>query len=110
MVTLDQQLQAQESTMLNEDFLVLIESHVPFFRSHAETKYIDIEPVIGQHFKGDFYGLLNSLAVDKKYHYLVLRMNGLLASSDYTGEDLQIMMPAYNRVDRIYANYNTKYG
>lgn len=31
MATLDQQLQAQESTMLNEDFLVLIESHVPFF-------------------------------------------------------------------------------
>lgn len=71
-----------------------IEAHLTYFKNHSTTKMISVEANEAAIYKGDFYGLLNSLRIDKKYQYPIMRVNGMLCSSDYDGLKTLFIQPA----------------
>jgi len=79
--------------ILEEQFYVLLESHLSFLRNHALTKITEVKLQQAEKYTGDFHGLLDTLAIDKKFHYLITRLNGLNCSTDYKGTNAFIIMP-----------------
>lgn len=90
-----------------ESYYILLDTHVDYFKKHSKTKYISVTGLQAEKYKGDFHGLLNYLAIDKKLHYLITRMNNLYSSSDYDGELLSIMIPEPGAVAQVIATYSS---
>ena len=93
-MSLLEQLDAPETYTLEDGYRVLIESHVPYLRTSKNTSTVTAEAQYGEKFIGDFYGLLDYLSIDKKYRYLVLRMNDLASSDAYDGVRLTFLVPS----------------
>lgn len=87
------------------EYYEVIESHLSFMRAHRSTKTITVALNQAAIYKGDFYGLLNSLHVDKKYHYPIMRVNGFLSSSDYDGLLSEILQPSEEVINDIITVY-----
>lgn len=92
----------------DEAYYVLLETHITFLKNHSETKLIEVTGREGDMYCGDFYGLLDSLSIDKKYHYLIMRMNGLVSSTDYTGEQLAFLVPNPKVISAIVSTYGSR--
>ena len=68
----------------NRDFLQLSEDHISYYKNSIQT--VSISPLTALKYKGDFYGLLDTLSVDISRHYITLRINNLRNSLDYKGD------------------------
>ena len=92
----------------SEEELHLTDNHVSWLRSHKDTKTIHVEGLDADRFTGDFYGLLVETSVDRRYHYTVLKVNGLLSSSDYDGKQQALVLPSMAAMDRVFTLYNSR--
>lgn len=89
-------------------FYVLMESHVPYFRTHAETRYVEVSRQEAEKYKGDLHGLLDTLSVNKKYHYLVMRVNDYTSSQEYDGKRIGFYIPNPRAVAEVVSTYSSK--
>lgn len=90
-----------EETYYNEDFLHMLESHMTLIKQSQNGLILPVSALQKGKYEGDFYGLLDDLRVDKKYHYIVMRFNGLISSADYAGDSDTVMIPDYGLIDNI---------
>lgn len=86
-------LKVPESHVLEQNYAVLQETHLEYLRKHPNTQIHAVTGQQAEKFIGDLNGLLDSLAVNKKFHYLITRMNGYLCSNAYDGEKLEFLIP-----------------
>ena len=91
----------------DEDYKQTLVDHIPYLVSRA-IKVLQVEPVIGIRYRGDYYGLLTLMGVAEELQWLVMRMNGYLCSSDYRGELVNIIVPNEDDLSYIYTQYNTR--
>lgn len=101
-------LSVPDDQVKDESFYVLMETHVPYLRVHEDTQYVEVTRQVAAKFKGDFHGLLNSLSVSKKFHYLVTRVNNLYKSQEYDGLRTGFYIPASGVLGDIMATYSSK--
>lgn len=98
-----------EEIYYNSDFMNHIESFMSKLRHSPNIKILnDFSPVISYKYEGDYFGLLQYLHVEKKYHYIVLRFNGYESSSDFKGEDTYVLLPDFSEVEAIKTIFLTK--
>ena len=97
-----------ETAYFEEDFIILVESHLTKLRHSPNVRERDIEPLQSYKYTGDFYGLLDSLSIDKKYHFIVLRFNGYESSADFKGEEELILVPDFNEIELLKNIYVTR--
>lgn len=102
-MALTDELILPEPHSLERNFLVLLESHLHYLRNHPQTTVRPVSALDGDVYTGDFYGLLDSILVEKKYQYPVMRVNGLRSSSDYAGKELNILIPPFTVIDQLTA-------
>lgn len=88
-------------------FLLIIETHLTQLRGSEGAKLLPIAEQQGFKYEGDFYGLLDDLKIDKKYHFIVLRVNDLLSSADYKGDLTHITLPSLSQVEILKAVFQT---
>lgn len=100
-------LRLPDPVVLDPNYYVLLESHVAYLVSHPDTETVLVTGQQAEKYTGDLAGLLNSLAIDKKYHYLIARMNGLVSSSDYDGEMTSLLIPSFPVSARFMILYDT---
>lgn len=84
----------------SEEIRNLIESNLIYFRETTEG-YINITPHETIKFDGDLYRLLNEHGINKKYHYLIMRVNGFVSSSDYTGDITFLLYPSISKFEQL---------
>ncbi len=104
-MSLLQDLNIPEDLVKERDYYELLESHMTYMKAHRSTKVLNVGLDQAAIYKGDFYGLLNSLHVDKKYHYPIMRANGLFSSSEYDGlmsEIIKLGEEVINDITTIY--------
>ena len=85
----------------------LQDSHVSFLKAHPATRVTQVEPLQADKYTGDFFGLLDYLRVGKKYHFVVMRVNGLYSSGDFDGEMQSVLIPPLDEVNKIFTIYNS---
>jgi hypothetical protein len=93
----------------NEAFYRLQETHLEYLRNHTGNRILTVPELQADIYAGDYYGLLNYLRIDKKYHYLVMRINGLFSSGDYNGENVSVIVPSFDVVNRFMTIYATRH-
>lgn len=89
------------------NYYVLLETHIPYLKTHEQTQYVEVTGQQAEMYRGDFHGLLDSLRVNKKYHYIVTRVNGLLSSTDYDGVTTGIYVPNPSTISSFLATYES---
>jgi hypothetical protein len=88
-------------------FLIIIESHLTHLRTTDGARVLPVTEQQGFKYEGDFFGLLDDLTIDKKYHHIVLRVNDLHSSADYKGDMSHVMIPSFSEVDMLKNVYQT---
>ena len=91
-----------EEVYFNLDIINHVESFMTKVRTSPNIKIRnDFSSVISYKFEGDYFGLLDYLEIEKKYHYIVLRFNGYTSSSDFKGLDTYVLVPDLNEIENI---------
>lgn len=88
-------------------FILIIETHLSQLRGSNGAKLLPVTEQQGYKYEGDFYGLLDDLKIDKKYHLIVLRVNDLLSSADYKGDLSHVVLPSLSQVELLKSIYQT---
>lgn len=100
-------LKLPNEPVIDPGYFVMLESHLPYLREKGLTSTKVVEGQQAAKYAGDFHGLLNSLQVGKKFHYLVTRLNGYVRSQDYDGLRTEILLVDERTVSGIIATYTS---
>lgn len=98
---------SDEQAYSDPGFLTLIESSLTYLRGLSGNYIITATEQQSYKYEGDFFGLLNELGIEKKYHHVVMRVNNLLTSSDYKGDFKDIIVPSLDEVALLKTTYQT---
>jgi hypothetical protein len=82
-----------------------IEFHLAWLLASAGTSTFAVADSDTIKYQFDFYGLLQAYNMPVWTHYIILRMNNLLAPTDYDGTLSIITIPSTGTVNRILSVY-----
>lgn len=84
-----------------DDLRNTLEDFMAVFRNDVSTQPLVIEPGIAQRFKADLNGLLTFLRIPQQFHYVIMRMNKMTSSDEYSETMLTLQVPNTAEVQRI---------
>lgn len=87
--------------MSEEQYYVLIESHLEYLRNHARNRILEVTALEADVYKGDLSGLLREKMVPVSSHYAIIRMNGFNSSAVYDGVATHFIIPDDSVLSRI---------
>lgn len=90
-----------DSVYYDPAFLLVIESHLTYLRSAQGLSILEVSDMQGYKYEGDFFGLLDDLGVEKKYHHIVMRVNDMASSADFKGDMQHVTLPSLTEVDNL---------
>lgn len=92
-----------------EKFLRLVEDHLPVLRASQKLNTAELPPMLANRFEHDFIGLLNYLQVPNERHPIVIRVNGLKSSEDFSSTTKQLLLPSDDDIEQLRQAYLTSY-
>lgn len=93
-----------DSAYYDPGFLTAIYAAKTYLLKNFCTPF-SIEPILAYRHEGDFYGLLDDLAVHKQYHPVILILNDYTSPSDLTITTYSIQMPDFVEIDLFKKNF-----
>lgn len=84
-----------------DDFMTMMEQHIPLLISNENTQVQPIEPALAFQYANDFYGLLLTLGIPFQYHWTMTRCNGYASPLRYEGTKTEIIIPPISEIDQI---------
>lgn len=90
-----------EDVYNSNDYKVMIESHLNYLIGLKTNNVSYITQQQNYKFEGDFYGLLNEMKIDKRFHYAIMRVNNLSNSNDYKGDRDFITVPSLTELNLL---------
>ncbi len=67
---------------------------------------VDVDPVICRRYRYDFYGLLVTLNIDKRFHYPIMLGNGMTNPTQYNGDVYTIKKFDITLLNKYYNAFN----
>lgn len=92
----------------DEKFRVVLESHLTQLRNSTNTTVLNVNKGISYVYEGDFSGLLKYYKVPIQYHWLIMKLNNYKSNYEYKPEDLTILIPEREELERIRRQYMTQ--
>lgn len=95
-------------TYYEQQFHWLIESCLNELKTNGvQHRTINIEDAYK--YEGSFYSLLLELSVPMHYHWITLRVNGMVNEMEYNSEEHPfILIPSSDLIERLHSYYITK--
>jgi len=97
-----------EDVYYDLNFIIMLESHLTYLRSSETLRSVEITSFQGYKWEGDLYGLLDVIGIQKKYHYITMRVNGYDSSSDFKGDVEYLLVPDFNTINTLKNIFLTK--
>lgn len=88
-------------------FRNMLEDHLTWIKEHEGTRVVNIGPGDANKYHGDFNGLLSSLGLRFKYHWITMRLNGYFRPDEYRTEHVQVYIPSEAAIDGLRTRYAT---
>lgn len=85
----------------NEDFRIVLENHLQYFRNLSSSTTIKVENEDSYRWHGDFYGLLTFLNIKPYMHWFIMRLNGLESSTDFQSIIGGVLIPEASEIERL---------
>lgn len=92
----------------DRDFMNNLEAHLTYLRTKGEIRIAPVSDHLGYKHEGDLFGLLDSLNILKKFHYIVMRVNGYEHTADFKGDIDYLVIPDLNEVEMLRSVWQTK--
>lgn len=89
------------SAFFTDEFMTAMEHHIPLLSTHPDAQMIQLSPGQAYQYRNDLYGLLTSLGIPTRYHWAILRCNGLTTPMQYVEEKTAILQPPLTAIDQI---------
>ena len=106
-MALKEDLRLPSDDTLLRDYYELVESHLSYLIANT-TEQITITQQQAAQYRGDFYGLLDLLGIEKKFQYPIMRANGLLSSDRFDGTKIQLLKPPFELIGNMFTIYQSK--
>lgn len=97
-----------EDVYFDHDFLVMIDSHLTYLRTSVNLRPTKITAHQNYKYEGDLYGLLDDLGIEKKFHFILARVNGYASGADFKGNVAYLIIPDLNEIELLKGIYQTK--
>lgn len=85
----------------DEGFRQLIEDHLEYLRQHPLTEVIDIDPQTAYKGHGDLISVLQDYGVERRLHWIILRVNGYSSPMEYRQDHLLLKVPSTEVIDGL---------
>lgn len=69
-------------------------------RRNAGGRIRNVNANLAKTYTGDFYGLLQEIGIEAKFHWITMRVNNLKCSMDYDGKTTAILVPNFNLIEK----------
>lgn len=96
-----------DSIYYSQRFRRYLETYMPYLRNHVDSEDLVIDHHDLYKFEGDFYGLLSKYNIERKYHWIVLRINDLLNPNEVPQHLEGIKIPNPSQISKIVQIYKT---
>ena len=94
------------SVAYTQEFHTMLENHVLLLIRSSGSQVIGVENGKALQYDSDFFGLLGTLLVPPKYHWVTMRCNGLYSPNDYTSSVTSIILPNFDEIDALEGMFN----
>lgn len=84
-----------------------IEGYLKYIRENEIEKIIYIDPHKKYVFEGDLFGLLDQLSIDRKFHWVIMRVNDLTSPMYLDLENTELLLPNLEKIQGYMAKYKT---
>ena len=95
------------TTYFDEGFQQFILLHLSFLKKQ-DNKQIPISEQDNHRFRGNLTGFLSQAGVDKKYHFMICQVNGVLNPQTYEGHLSFLAVPNFQVFERLHMLYMTE--
>lgn len=92
----------------SDKFRIVLDSHLHLFQNSNMHSIITIDKGKAYVWEGDFYGLLDDLKIDRKLHWLTMRLNNIVSQFNFDIDISFLKIPKEDEVNKIYNLYRTK--
>jgi len=75
------------------DWQLMFETHIPIFLNEQSYRVNMIDDATAYKYDGDFFGLMYEMNVAPRYHWTIMRLNGLQSTFDYDYSQTRILVP-----------------
>jgi hypothetical protein len=100
MALTDLMVNAGDDLFYNPGFRNVMEDHMEYLRTRYSAVAI-LNPDEAYQWRGDFFGLLDGRGYNRKYHWIILRLNQYTSPLQFTEDTLAILVPDFAEIDRI---------
>ena len=101
---------AGEAIYSDPTFQRVLEINLPLLLNHPQVTRKAVQANIAYKNEGDFYGLLTDMAVQPKYWWLTLRLNGYTDPLKFDGNLDVLLMPPTGLVELMRQRHVSGYG
>lgn len=88
----------------------VVEDNLTVLRNARDSKQHQVDPMSGYRHEGDFIGYLTSLKIDPRYHYVIMRVNGMKDGSEFNEFSGSLIIPPEDAIERLRLIAQTTYG
>lgn len=88
----------------------IVEEHLTLLRNAPNGTEQTVDPVMGYRHEGDLSGFLTSVGIDPRFHYVVMRVNGMKDGSELNEFTGSLIIPPENAIERLRTMAQTTYG
>lgn len=89
-----------ESKYTNPNVRSELEKLSYLIRRNAGGRLRNVNANLAKTYTGDFYGLLQEIGIEAKFHWITMRINNLKSSMDYDGLTTTILVPNFNLIEK----------
>lgn len=90
---------------LTSRFRRTIEDHIPIFKNNVST--VTVDGGTSLKYRNNYLGLLNHFNIRPRYHYVVMRLNGIC--NPKLVEDVTVIyLPNFSEVDNLVSTLDLK--
>lgn len=88
-------------------FRNVIEYHLDYIMTGDDAEQVPVEPGMRQANNGDLYGLLRDMKIANQYHWIIMRIMGLVSPMDYTVDMEMVPKPSEKQINTLRDKYMT---
>lgn len=93
-----------------EGFRNVLEDAMNWLITHPQTKTQALDAGIAYRFESDFFGLCNYYNIPYQFHWLCMRMSGLVSPDEMTREQTLLLQPNPSIIQQMLALYQSAGG
>lgn len=90
-----------DSVYSDPSFCRMIETYLPFLRTHNTTTVVSVSPHSLYKYEGDYFGLLSSLGVPYHLRWITMRLNDISDPKDVRENMTTILLPSESTIGKI---------